>query len=216
MATGATPEFRYCSQCGQPTQLEELARFGETLICPNCKVQYVQKLREGVPGMQPVLRYAGFWIRFLAVLIDGIILAVVGGAVQLLVLGTAVAPIARFRPNANPDEAFAAFGAVLGSFALVGLINSAIASCYEAFFVSRVGATPGKMVCSLKVVRPDGGPVSLGRAFGRYFAKWLSAMILLIGYIIAAFDGQKRALHDMICDTRVIKAGETAPTYPRI
>jgi uncharacterized RDD family membrane protein YckC len=55
------------------------------------------------------------------------------------------------------------------------------------------------------VVRPDGRPVDLGRAFGRYFAKILSAFILLIGYIIAGFDSEKRALHDMICDTRVIK-----------
>jgi uncharacterized RDD family membrane protein YckC len=47
--------------------------------------------------------------------------------------------------------------------------------------------------------------VDLGRAFGRYFGKLLSAIILGIGYIMAAFDSEKRALHDMICDTRVIK-----------
>ena len=43
-----------------------------------------------------------------------------------------------------------------------------------------------------------------GRAVGRYFAQWLSAFILYIGYIIAGFDSEKRALHDHICDTRVI------------
>jgi uncharacterized RDD family membrane protein YckC len=62
------------------------------------------------------------------------------------------------------------------------------------------------MALGLKVVRPDGGPITAGRAAGRYFAKMISGMILMIGYIIAGFDSQKRALHDMICDTRVIKS----------
>jgi uncharacterized RDD family membrane protein YckC len=47
--------------------------------------------------------------------------------------------------------------------------------------------------------------VDLGRAFGRYFAKILSAIILGIGYIMVGFDSEKRGLHDMICDTRVIR-----------
>ena len=186
------------------------------MICPNCKAQYVQKLREGVPGIQPAFRYAGFWIRFLAVLIDGLIMGVVGAAVQMLLLGTTVMSVGRVRPNATPEEAFTAMGAVFGTIALVSVINIAIAACYEAFFLSRVGATPGKMACSLKVVRPDGSPLSLGRAFGRYFAKWLSWIILGIGFIIAGFDAQKRALHDMICDTRVVKADATVPAYPRV
>jgi uncharacterized RDD family membrane protein YckC len=62
------------------------------------------------------------------------------------------------------------------------------------------------MALDLKVVRPDGGPISLGRAVGRYFAKIVSGIILMIGYIMAGFDSEKRALHDMMCDTRVIKA----------
>jgi uncharacterized RDD family membrane protein YckC len=85
------------------------------------------------------------------------------------------------------------------------LIGLAIGATYEGVFVSRFGATPGKMALDLKVVRPDGGSISLGRAVGRYFAKMVSAIILGIGYIMAGFDSQKRALHDMICDTRVIK-----------
>jgi uncharacterized RDD family membrane protein YckC len=72
-------------------------------------------------------------------------------------------------------------------------------------FVYKLGATPGKMALGLKVVRPGGGPVSLGRAVGRYFAKMLSYIILCIGYIIIGFDSEKRGVHDMICDTRVIK-----------
>jgi len=59
-------------------------------------------------------------------------------------------------------------------------------------------------VFKLTVVDSSGGKISYGRAFGRSCAEILSQMICAIGYIIAAFDEQKRALHDHICNTRVI------------
>jgi len=205
MATGMNPDIRYCAQCGQPGSLDSFARFGDTLICPNCKDIYLQKLREGVAPVRPVFHYAGFWIRFVAVIIDGIILGVAGSALQFLLMGNSFAPFLRIQPGAPPDEVFAAMGAITGALSLSILVGTALGSCYEAFFVSRAGATPGKMALGLRVVRPNGAPVSLGRAFGRYFAKWLSSIILGIGYIMAGFDSEKRALHDMICDTRVVK-----------
>ena len=75
---------------------------------------------------------------------------------------------------------------------------------YETIFIGKYGATVGKMACRIKVVTADGGQVSYLRAVGRYFAKLLSAFTLMIGYIIAAFDPEKRALHDRICNTRVV------------
>jgi uncharacterized RDD family membrane protein YckC len=62
------------------------------------------------------------------------------------------------------------------------------------------------MACKLKIIVADGSRVSYLRAFGRHFAKYLSAMILLVGYIMAAFDDQRRTLHDRICETRVVRA----------
>jgi len=91
---------------------------------------------------------------------------------------------------------------MIGLSALVGMV---LGCTYETFFIVKFGATPGKMAVGVKVVRPDGSGIQVGRAIGRYFSKMLSAMILYIGYIMAGFDSQKRALHDMICDTRVIK-----------
>jgi uncharacterized RDD family membrane protein YckC len=85
------------------------------------------------------------------------------------------------------------------------LLGFGIGVAYCLFFIPRYQATPGKMALGLKIVRADGSPLSKGRIVGRYFAELVSGMILMIGYIIAAFDDQKRALHDMICDTRVIK-----------
>ena len=83
-------------------------------------------------------------------------------------------------------------------------INMTIGISYEVVLIGKYGATLGKMACKIKVVTADGGRVSYLRALGRYFAKMLSGFTCLIGFIIAAFDGQKRALHDHICNTRVV------------
>ena len=66
-------------------------------------------------------------------------------------------------------------------------------------------ATPGKMALRLKVVTPEGAPVSYGRSFARAFSMILSGIVCYIGFIIAAFDEEKRALHDHICGTRVVR-----------
>jgi uncharacterized RDD family membrane protein YckC len=189
----------FCSECGRSTSADELARFGDRLVCLNCRDIYAQKLREGVP-VAAAVRYAGFWIRVLAAIIDGVILLIVGSILQFAVLGgRAMSPM----PDPmHPEVRLGETLVVLGIAWLIGMLTGAT---YEGVFVYKLGATPGKMALGLKVVRPGGGPVGLGRAVGRYFAKMLSAMILLIGYILVAFDSEKRGLHDMICDTRVIK-----------
>lgn len=68
------------------------------------------------------------------------------------------------------------------------------------------GQTIGKMALGLKVVAEDGTVLDLGKASIRYFAQMLSALLLGIGFIMIAFDGQKRGLHDMIAKTRVVKS----------
>jgi uncharacterized RDD family membrane protein YckC len=189
----------FCSECGRPAPADELARFGDRLVCLDCKNSYAQKLREGV-AIHPAVRYAGFWIRLVAALIDGIILFIVGSIFQYAVLGArAASPV--FDP-AHPEAHLGETFAVLG---IVWLIGIATGATYEGVFVYKLGATPGKMALGLKVIRPGGGPVGLGRAVGRYFGKMLSAMALFIGYIIVGFDSEKRGMHDMICDTRVIR-----------
>ena len=61
------------------------------------------------------------------------------------------------------------------------------------------------MACGIKIVTADGGKVTYLRACARHFAEFLSAIILGIGYLMVAFDREKRALHDHICNTRVIR-----------
>ncbi|NIO10221.1 MAG: hypothetical protein GTO40_20335 [Deltaproteobacteria bacterium] len=62
------------------------------------------------------------------------------------------------------------------------------------------------MACHLKVITADGGKISYGRACGRHFSEYLSALTLCIGYLMSAFDEKKRALHDRVCNTLVVRA----------
>jgi len=103
---------------------------------------------------------------------------------------------------ARPADA----AAFLGLIGILYVLQLALNVAYEVFFVGRYGATPGKMACHLKIVMPDGSPVTYARALARYFASILSWITLMIGFIIAGFDAEKRALHDHICNTRVVRA----------
>ena len=84
------------------------------------------------------------------------------------------------------------------------VVYPAMRVAYDALFIGRFAATPGKMMAGLKVVDANASRVTYARAWGRAFAEILTGLTFSIGYIIAAFDGQKRALHDYVCDTRVI------------
>jgi uncharacterized RDD family membrane protein YckC len=205
MDSAYSPGTLFCAECGTPTASDELARFGDLLICPACKNQYAQKLREGVaPAV--AFEYGGFWIRFLAVIIDSIILMVVGTILQYALLGNVTNRLTPPAPGTPPEQFLTVFLGILG---IIWALNMLVDCLYQSLFIGYLGATPGKMALSLKVVRSDGSPIGLGRSFGRYFAKVVSGLILGIGYIMAGFDSQKRALHDQICDTRVIRTRQT-------
>jgi uncharacterized RDD family membrane protein YckC len=188
---------QFCSECGRPYAPEDLVRFGSVVVCAECKPNYVQQMREGGAAASSV-RYGGFWRRFVAILVDGILLWIV-----LLPLRLVLAP-----PRATAMDLYH-FGFGHTFWATFWSWNTGIAYAvefvYYVYFLSQKGATLGKMLMGVKVVTAKGGPISVGRAIGRYFARNLSWMTLFIGYIMAAFDDQKRALHDYICGTRVIR-----------
>lgn len=183
-----------CSQCGRMLPADDLIVYQGLNICAACKPVFFQKVKEGaaLPG---TMAYAGFWIRVGAYIIDQILLYVVN-LIITLVLG-AVAGLA-VRAGQEPT-------AQLAASLIVILLQIVVAAAYATFFVGKYGATPGKMAVGIMVVMSDGEGVSYGRALGRYFATILSGLILGIGYLMIAFDDEKRALHDRICDTRVIK-----------
>ena len=196
--TPMTGESGFCTECGRTYATQDLVRIGNSLVCANCKGLYAQKMREGAMVTGAVV-YGGFWRRAAALVLDGLILSVVNFAINA-VLGTAMGPRLTATPGGNPFTP--QFGALMGTSFVV---NLAIGMAYQVFFLTRTGATPGKMVLGLKVIRADGGPITPGLAIGRYFSYILDSLILGIGYIMVAFDKEKRALHDHICGTRVIR-----------
>jgi uncharacterized RDD family membrane protein YckC len=147
--------------------------------------------------------YGGFWIRFVARVIDAIILGVINAIVRIpfmLMFGAGMG-LGLGRGSGGGLFFGPAMAGVVGMSLLIGL---AIGVAYDVYFLSAHGATPGKMALGLRVIRADGSQIPPMLALARHFAEWISGIILLIGYIMAAFDPEKRALHDRICDTRVI------------
>ncbi len=176
-----------CAECGNYFPESEMIAFENARVCAACKPIFVQKLKEGITPAG-VLNYAGFWIRFAAQFIDGIILQASGFCIGL-VTGMAL----RGGDSASSAPLVA------------GLIGFLTGISYMVFFNGRFGATPGKMALKLKIVRPDGEPITYMRALGRYFGQMVSSLTLCIGFMMAGWDEEKRALHDRICDTRVIR-----------
>lgn len=180
-----------CVECNLVFPVESMIRHKSVYVCANCKPVFMQKLAEGAHIDTGELRWAGFWIRFAASLVDGFILIPVSLGVQLLT-GQSFSQIVGLETKTPL------------MYVISYVLSFATGVAYEAGMIGRYGATVGKMACGIKVVLPDGGKVSYLRAFGRYFAKLLNMLTIYIGYIMAAFDGQKRGLHDRICNTRVV------------
>jgi len=182
-----------CAECGKIFPIDDTIRFGNVRVCAGCKPVFLQKLQEGAALNTGELNYARFGTRFAAYFLDVIILYAVNFSMDLLMgLGTRQA-------MGTAPRGFSPLPLFLLAFQLVFGI------CYEALMVGKYGATLGKMALKIKVVTAEGGRVSYARAFGRYFAKMLSGFTCLIGFIMAAFDNpQRRALHDRICNTRVV------------
>ena len=198
---GSVAVARACALCGRSLPESELLRYGDQFVCADCKPQFVQRLRAGQALVAGVV-YAGFWIRVAAKLIDGMILY----AVNLVFVGLFSALLGgklQSQTMEDPANTWVFFAFTCGLI----LVQALVAMAYTVYFLVRYAGTPGKLMLKLRVVRSDGSALSLGRAFGRHFGDMLSSMILGIGYLMVAWDEQKRALHDQLCDTRVVQAG---------
>ena len=131
----------------------------------------------GAFAPRPAVVYGGFWIRVGAYLLDAILLVIV----QLIL-----------------QQALSTSGQA-------SLANGVFGWLYFAGCESMLGGTPGKLVLGLRVTGLDGQSISFLRATGRYFAKILSGLILLMGFVMVAFSSTKQGLHDKIASTLVVK-----------
>jgi uncharacterized RDD family membrane protein YckC len=141
-------------------------------------------------SMEGAFHYAGFWWRFVAALIDGII--VWAGSIAV---GATIAAIGIFGDFTDD------FGT-----GLLGLVDIVGVWLYFALQESSGRqATVGKRCCGIVVTDLDGNRISFGRATGRYFGKFISSLILMVGYMMAGWTRRKQALHDIMAECLVLR-----------
>ncbi len=147
--------------------------------------------------------YAGFWKRFLAFLIDKLILGAVTGVFAIPVIAVGIAGAAN--PPDNPDDTSVLAAMLIGMVLLLALVSLVIAWLYYAFMESSARqGTLGKLALGIVVTDMQGNKVSFGRATGRYFGKILSGLVFGIGFLMAGFSQQKQALHDILSQCLVL------------
>lgn len=193
-----------CQECGRQFPDDQVVPLAEGFVCSACKPMALRKMQEGIAGIG-TREFAGFWIRFAAKLIDGLILGFVLLVVFLVLMFFIMAVMfgAVAGNQEKPNETLFIGLLLMCQFACYGIL-CCIPICYETFFIGKYGATPGKMAVGIKVIRTDHSRITYLRALGRSCASVFFSSICYIGYIIAAFDDEKRSLHDHVCDTRVV------------
>lgn len=153
------------------------------------------------------VQYAGFWWRFLAYLIDSIIISFVVWIFLLPILGIfGVSIWSLQRSGMDIENSPALVGSLVMAYLAIISMSTILTWLYFAIMESsKVQGTVGKMALKIKVIDYDGNRVSFARATGRYFGKILSSLVLMIGYIMAGFTEKKQALHDILARCYVIK-----------
>lgn len=124
--------------------------------------------------------YAGFWIRFLAVMLDGVIIVI-------------------------PLNLIFGFLSNISNLSFINYLGILCGLIYIIYFEGTTGQTLGKKIVGVKVIDYEGKTIGIPNAALRYIGKIISGLILGIGYIMAAFDEKKQSLHDKIVKTYVIK-----------
>ena len=221
--TQLTNDTIFCSACGQATGIT--APIGIAAAAPSSSAP-------GLPGYAPAANavpgtvarytptgamlfvppaYAGFWLRFVAYVIDGLIVSAAVGivaAISIGFLGTegireAINEMAQGMNQPNPVFPWGFFAAI---FVLVIVSLVAQWLYFAGMESSQSQGTLGKMALGLVVTDMNGQPISFARASGRFFSKLITGLVpFAIGYIMAGFTEKKQALHDMIASCLVLR-----------
>jgi uncharacterized RDD family membrane protein YckC len=140
---------------------------------------------------------AGFWARFAAALIDGLILAVPTFLLRVAVHGD-ISYMVSAGPLGTDYDPLVTFTSIVIGLLYFGLMEG-----------GPTGQTIGKKALSIRVVDATTGQPGVGaaRGIGRYFARWLSEMALLLGYLWMLWDPKKQTWHDKLTRVQVVKTG---------
>jgi uncharacterized RDD family membrane protein YckC len=205
-----------CPHCGFSREIpaeQTAAGVAMNVLCPDCKETFVfdpTRLNTGAMAEEaPItpdfvftpcardeadLPKAGFWIRAAAAIIDALISGALQGIILFLFAGLLGLLLHGFESES------------LLMLCLAWLLGGSISVVYYVYFTAYGGQTPGKMILRIKVVRTDSSSLTLGRAFYReVIGKFISGIILGIGYLMIVFDPKKQGLHDRMADTYVVR-----------
>ncbi|HQH26646.1 MAG TPA: RDD family protein [Oligoflexia bacterium] len=199
-----------CLKCGRM-----LAEGQKTLICKRCSETEESKSTSvpveaaavkpgsGLAAREGQEKYAGFWLRLCAFVVDGVILQTIYTALAYAALAAgAYVPLNIFGIS---DSIASRLLAVVVSLLVFLLIALLVCIFYSIVLeASRLHATLGKLVLGLEVVRESGEHVSFWHAVGRNAAKLVSVLPFSLGFVMAAFTARKQALHDKIARTLVV------------
>jgi uncharacterized RDD family membrane protein YckC len=202
----------FCTQCGaqNPDEAKFCYNCGTPLPAANtAPVPPIAVAEHSLPPpLKPVVEYAGFWRRFVAFVIDGLILSIPSSLIAMLFI---VPTIAAAIHAQDADMIATTIISSLVTWIWLGLLISLLPLAYYTFFeASSYQATPGKMALGIIVTDLEGRRISIARALGRNAGKFISKMILYIGFIMAGLTPKKQALHDMLADCLVVMKH---PTY---
>jgi uncharacterized RDD family membrane protein YckC len=199
----------FCSQCGRTFAHSDVVQIAGNWVCAECKPAYLSRvMASGAAGASPLAwRYGGFWIRFGARFIDGLIFTVPMVIFFAMFIPNLIRAQKQAGGAAGPPNLFAISG-----FITFFVIMFVAGGFYEILMLKYRSATVGKMACGLKVIRSDGRSLSWGVCFGRFFMwnvvtsgiPYINSVLMLVSSIMLGVDNEKRALHDRVCDTRVI------------
>lgn len=206
-----------CPHCGYSREIpaaQTTATVPVNVLCPGCQEVFVfdpSKINAGADAAEEAppspdfiftpcamaeadLPKAGFWIRAAAAVVDALIAGTLQGIIVFLFAGLLGLLLHGFDSDS------------MLMLCLGWLLSGAVSVVYYVYFTAFGGQTPGKMALRIKVVRTDSSPLTLGRAFYReVIGKFVSGIILGIGYLMVAFDAKKQGLHDRMADTYVVR-----------
>ena len=206
----------YCSKCGAVLA-------GDAVFCQSCGTQVARAAAVLGPTVGTVsphagvgaiayasnVTFAGFWLRFVAYLLDSVIIgfAVMVLFVPFFFLMGGVAMLETLPRGRGERVDPAQFMAFLGLTLTLVALGSVAKWLYFAYLESgEKQATWGKQALGLYVTDLTGQRITFGRATGRFFAKFVTGLIPLgIGFIMAGFTERRQALHDMIASTLVLR-----------
>jgi uncharacterized RDD family membrane protein YckC len=176
---------RPCARCGATFCRDCVVDIGGQPYCATCKTEQLLDARSGV--QTGVLDYASIGRRFAAVFLDGILMWIPIG-IMIALVGFQNAVSAR----------------VNGAWNFLFLVPTLLNIAYQAIMLAARGQTLGKMALKVKVVGPDGAPLSTGQAWGREVMRAIFGFLYVVDYIPALLTKEKTTLHDLVARTRVV------------